>query len=521
MSEPAPTPYATIGDALRDQAERRPDAPALIFPEAEPVTFGDWLGEADSVARSLLELGFAPGEHIALLAENRVEWPTFQLAAALGGFVLVPLNSHYRRDELAYALDQSDSVAVVLSHDFRSNPYYEMVRELRPKLPKLRRVFLLDEYESDCDDYFDLFVRGAESAQQLPVVDPRQPAALLYSSGTTGFPKGALLTHQGMLANAYGTARRLGVGPGDRWTSIVPLFHCAGCIMNILGCLQTGACYVGVPAYDPLLMFRTIERERCTLLTGVPTTYLGMLNHPERGRFDLSSLRAGTCGGADTDPAMLERCAREFPIPRVAQVYGQTEICTLVSCPEFTAGRPLPGCEVRITDPLGGAPLPAGEIGQIEARGPMVMLGYYGNAEATAEAIDVEGWLKTGDLGQLTAEGRLVLAGGRLRDMIIRGGENIYPAEIENLLRGHAAIAEIAVFAVPDPYYGEAVAAAVQLRSPVRAEDLRAFCDGRIARFKIPGAIYAVEQFPQTASGKIRKSELRAMAAAGRLASLV
>jgi fatty-acyl-CoA synthase len=517
------SPYPTPGAALRDQAQIRPDAVAVRFPESgTALTFHEWLRQAEGLARGLMDRGVRPGQHVALLAENRIEWPVVQLACALGGFVLVALNSHYRRDDLAYALAQSDSVALFLSESFRSNPYLENVRALRPALPALRHVVCFDD-----PTYRDLAERGDNDAIALPDVASGAPAALLYTSGTTGRPKGALLDHRGMLGVAWGTARRLAVGPEDRWTSIIPLFHCAGCIMNLLGCLQSGACYIGVPAYEPTVMFRAIAGERCTLLSGVPTSYLGMLNHPDRTRYDLSSLRAGTCGGADTDAAILERCAHEFPIPRVAQVYGQTEVNTLVACPAIddedrfaTAGRPLPGFEVRITDPQSGAPLPADAIGQIEARGPLVMLGYYKQPLETAEVLAPDGWLKAGDLGKLTPEGRLVIAGGRLRDMIIRGGENIYPVEIENLLRTHPAVGEVAVFAVADDYYGEAVAAAVLPRAPVRGEDLRAYCGGRIARFKLPARLYAVRQFPITASGKIRKTELRRLAESGALEPL-
>ncbi len=522
------TPYATPGDALRDQAAKRPDAPALAFPESgSRLSFAQWLASSEALARGLLDRGVKPGEHLALLAENRIEWPVVQLAAALGGFVLVPLNTHYRRDDLGFALEQSDSVAILLSHAFRSNAYLDMLDELRPKLPGLRGIISLDGKGEGNLNYRKLLAAGQASSTVLPEVDPGGPAALLYTSGTTGLPKGALLSNRGMLADAWGTAQRLGVGPEDRWTSIIPLFHCAGCIMNLLGALQSGACYVGWPAFEPVAMFKLIEQERCTLLSGVPTSYIAMLNHKERAMFDLSSLRAGTCGGADADPDMLARCVAAFPIPRLAQVYGQTETCTIVACPALddddrlaTTGAPLPGLEVRIADPQGGQQLPPDSIGQIEARGPMVMLGYYKRPDATAETLTEDGWLKTGDLGWLTPEGRLVIAGGRLRDMIIRGGENIYPAEIENLLRHHPAVAEIAVFGMPDEYYGESVAAAVKLREPATASDLKKFCENRIARFKLPTAIYHVEQFPLTPSGKIRKTALRSLAKSGRLTPL-
>ena len=402
-----------------------------------------------------------------------------------------------------------------------------MVEALRPKLPQLAHVVCFDGASGTASGAHDELLKlGRMADGALPPVRADDIAALLYTSGTTGFPKGALLTHGAMLANAWGTSQRFGVAAGDRWTSVIPLFHCAGCILNILGSLQHGAAYVGIPAFDPVTLFEIIESERCSLLSGVPTSFAAMLDHPERRRFDLSSLKAGSCGGADADPAILQRCAAEFPMPRLAQVYGQTESATLITCPEFgdgerfaTAGRPLPGYELRIADPENAALL-VGEIGEILARGPMVMRGYYKRPAETAETIDAAGWLHTGDLGYLTAEGRVVVAGGRLRDMIIRGGENIYPAEIENLLRAHDAIAEIAVFGLPDAYYGEVVGAAVKAKGPVTAEALAALCQGRIARFKIPSRFFRVESFPMTASGKIRKTALREQAAAGALEPL-
>jgi acyl-CoA synthetase (AMP-forming)/AMP-acid ligase II len=323
-----------------------------------------------------------------------------------------------------------------------------------------------------------------------------------------------------MMLVARHSTERLGVAAGDRWTSIIPLFHCAGCILNLLGCLVRGAAYVGVPGFAPETMFRVIAEERCTFLSGVPTSYLAMLDHPARKDYDLSSLKGGSCGGADCNPDVLRRCAGEFPMPGLAQVYGQTEGGTLFACPRHddplrweTAGPALPDYDLRVVDPQTLAPLPAGDVGEIQARGPMVMEGYYGNPDATAETIIAGGWLRTGDLGFLRNDGRLVIAGGRLRDMIIRGGENIYPAEIEILLQQHGAVAEAAVFALPDDYYGEIVAAAVKLMGHVTASALQEHCALRIAKFKVPAVIYAVERFPLTPSGKIRKVELRQWAA--------
>lgn len=506
--------------ALERAAWVWPDAEALVFPHQQARrSFAGYHAEAAALAGALAARGLGPGSHVALLAENRVEWPIVQMACAALGAVFVPLNTHYRRDDLAYALRQSDSQALICSMSYRNNPYLENVTALRGLLPLLDHVFTLE------GDYPGLIAEGRRPPETDP--DPDAIAALLYTSGTTGFPKGALLSHRAMMMDAAGTAARLGLRVGDRWTSIIPLFHCAGCIMNLLGALQHGAAYVGVPHFDPENMFRVIEAERCTVLSGVPTSYLAMLDHPARVSYDLSTLRAGSCGGADCNPDVLRRCAAAFPMPGLAQVYGQTEGATLFACPAAddplrweTAGLPLPGYALRIVDPATRDLLVPGAIGEIQARGPMVMAGYYKKPEETAETIIADGWLRTGDLGYLRDDGRLVIAGGRLRDMIIRGGENIYPAEIENILQTHEAVAQVAVFGVPDGYYGEIVAAAVQPGGAVAAADLQALCAGRIAKFKVPAVFFRVEAFPLTPSGKIRKVELRQWAQAGRMERL-
>lgn len=518
------SPFATLGQALAEAAATDGGAEALVFPHQDRrVSYAAWHDASAALARALLDRRFVPGDRIALLAENRIEWPIVQFAAALGGFVLVPLNTHYRTEDLSFALARSGARVLFLSPSFRSNRYLDMVRAVRGVAPDLRLVVPFDG-----DGAFQaLLAEGERSSAPLPAVAPGDVAGLLYTSGTTGRPKGALLSHAAMLADSWGSDARLGVRAGDRWTSIIPLFHCAGCIMNMVGCVQARATYVGVPAFDADTMCRVIEAERCTILTGVPTSYLAMLEHPGRAGRDLASLRLGTCGGADADPAMLAACAREFPCPGLVQVYGMTETSTLVSCaapddPErhATAGEPLPGIEVRVTDPATGAVLPVGAVGQVEARGTPIMIGYDQEPEATAEVLDADGWLRTGDLGRLTPTGRLQLAGGRLRDMIIRGGENIYPVEVERVLLRHPAVEDVAVFAVRDAYYGEAVAGAFRLRSDVAATELQSFCAERIARFKVPARLYRVTAFPLTASGKVRKVQLRAMAESGGLQAL-
>ncbi len=519
------SPFRTPGDALARQAELRGDREALAFPETGArLTFGEWHEAATALACALIDRGFRPGDRIGLLAESRIEWPVVQMAVALAGCVLVPLNTHYRRDDLAYALEHSRPRGLFLARGFRGNPYLETVRAIRQRLPALELAVVLDGPDGDCPGYGELLAQGRGSPAALPEIDPDATGSLQYTSGTTGFPKGALLTHAGMMANAWGISGRLRVTGRDRWTSIIPLFHCAGCIMCILGTVQRGAAYVGVSSFDAARMFRVIEDERCTMLSGVPTSYVAMLEHPARGGHDLATLRAGTCGGADTDPALLERCAEEFPIPGLVQVYGQTESSTLIALADCeaaerfaTCGQPLPGARVRIADPASGAPLPQGEIGQIETAGPMVMRGYFENPAATAETVGADGWMRTGDLGYLTADGDVVVAGGRLRDMIIRGGENIYPVEIENLLRADPAVSDIAVFGLEDGYYGEIVAAAVTGGAELTPDRLSRYCAGRIAGFKRPARYFRVDSFPLTASGKIRKTALREMAEAGAL----
>ena len=522
------SPFRTPGEALARQAETRGDSEALAFPETGArSSYGEWHDAAAALARALIDRGFRPGERIGLLAESRIEWPVVQMAVALAGCVLVPLNTHYRRDDLAYALRHSQPRGLFLSRGFRGNPYLETVRAIRAQIPALELAAVLDGADGDCPGYGELLAEGRASASALPEIDPHAVGSLQYTSGTTGFPKGALLTHAGTMANAWGISERLRVSASDRWTSIIPLFHCAGCIMCILGTVQRGAAYVGVSSFDAARMFRVIEDERCTMLSGVPTSYVAMLEHPARADHDLATLRAGTCGGADTDPALLARCADEFPLPGLVQVYGQTESSTLIAladceAPErfATCGKPLPGARVRIADPKSGAELPPGEIGQIETAGPMVMRGYFENPAATAETVGADGWMRTGDLGYLTADGDVVVAGGRLRDMIIRGGENIYPVEIENLLRAHPAVSDIAVFGLGDDYYGEIVAAAVIGGAGLTPDGLSQYCAARIAGFKRPARYFRVESFPLTASGKIRKTALREMAEAGALDAL-
>lgn len=515
-------------EALQRCALLWPERDGVVFPLAgSRLSFSQWLHQTRRLAQALRRLGIGEGDAVALWAENRVEWAVTQAALAGLGAVLVPINTHFREKDLRFVLNHSEAKAILFSQRFRSSQYLEMIASQRQDAPALRNLICFDPVEYPGVLRYDHLLEEADD--RFEHVEPAAAAmgSVQYTSGTTGQPKGAALSFGGMMLNAAATARRLNVSHEDRWTSIIPLFHCAGCIMNLMGCLTQGAAYVGVPAFDAEDMFRIIESERCTLLTGVPTSYLSMLQHPQRHRYNLRSLRAGTCGGSDCDPGVLARCSAEFPMPGLVQVYGQTEASTLIALDEpdsplrwETSGMPLEGMELRIAHPDTRACLAPMALGQIEVRGPMVMMEYLHEPESTSKTIDAQGWMQTGDLGYLRPDGRVVVAGGRLRDMIIRGGENIYPVEIENLLRDYPAVAEVAVFGLPDTYYGETVAAAVSLRAPATTADLKAFLTGKVAAFKHPIRYFQVSEWPMTSSGKIKKRDLQAAVLANQLEAL-
>jgi fatty-acyl-CoA synthase len=517
--------FDTSIEALAAIAQRRPDKDAFVFPEAA-LSFGDWSEKSTALAKALLDLGFAPGDNISLLAQNSIHWPIVQLAVAKAGMILVPLNTYYKVDDLTYALSHSQARAVFFTPAFRTNKYLKLVREAAKQSKDLRAKIVIGGDAEGCLNIDNLIADGITSSTALPSVKGEDSAAIIYTSGTTGFPKGAILTHRGVMADGCAVFSRLKIGSDDRITSIVPMFHSASFCVAIPGCLAAGATFLGLEAFDAVEMFKVIERHRATVHVAVPTSLRIMLEHPRRNEFDLSSLRVGTCGGADVEPELLRRCAVEFPIPGLVQAYGLTESTGLACCPEpddpdrfETAGRPLPGYSVRIADPESGAILGEDAIGEVQIKSPSIMRGYFANDSETLKAIDADGWLKTGDLGQVRRDGKLVLSGGRLKDMIIRGGENIYPAEVERVLLSHPAVSEVAVFGLKDDHFGELVAAAVR-GGEVTAAELADHCASRIAKYKIPAKYFRIEAFPLTPSGKIRKVALREMVADGRLHGL-
>ena len=512
----------TVGGVLRAAAAADPGALAMIGGLPDPAsrrrwTYGELLAEAEQAARALTQR-FAPGERVAAWAPNLPEWVILEYGAALAGLVLVTVNPALRPAELAYVLNQSGAAGIFLVPEYRS-PMAKFLAEVRPDVPALREVVLFTEW--------DEFLRTAPVAPPdgalpdgaLPDVQPDDIAQIQYTSGTTGFPKGAELHHRGLTNNARFYARRIGLRRGEVYVNPMPMFHTSGCAMGVLGCVQSRAVHLPVLAFDPALMLELCETERSAVFGGVPTMMIAMLEHPDLGMRDLSSLRVAVSGGSPV-PAGLVRKVEEQLGVRFSIVFGTTECSPLVTEVRLdapaqqraeTLGTPLPQTEVKVAGLVTGVPVAPGEVGELCARGYLVMRGYHDARELTAQAIDADGWYHTGDLASMDEDGYLRIE-GRVKDMIIRGGENIYPREIEDVLFAHPGVAEAAVVGVPDERWGEVVAAYVRVapgQPQPTPEDLRAHCRERLAPYKTPLYWNFVEEFPMTPSGKIQKFRLQ------------
>ena len=509
-----PVLETTVGGVLRTAAEAGPDMLAMVAGVPDPGgrrrwTYAELLTEAEQAARALTAR-FAPGERVAVWAPNLPEWVILEYGAALAGLVLVTVNPALRPAELAYVLNQSGAAGIFLVPEFRS-PMAEFLAEVRPAVPALREVVLFTEWAD--------FLATAPARAVLPEVSADDIAQIQYTSGTTGFPKGAQLHHRGLTNNARFWAERIAVQPGEVYVNPMPLFHAAGCGMGVLGAAQRLAVHVPVLAFDPALVLELLESERAAFFGGVPTMMIAMLGHPDFDRRDLSCLRVAVSGGAPV-PAELVRRVEERLGVQFSIVFGTTECSPLLTVVELddsaqdragTLGLPLPQTEIKIADAATGDLLPVSQAGELCARGYLVMRGYHDAPEATAIAIDAEGWYHTGDVASLDDRGYLRIE-GRIKDMIIRGGENIYPREIEDVLFDHPAVAEAAVVGVPDQQWGEVVAAFVRPvpgRPAPAPEELRAYCRERLAPYKTPLYWVFVDAFPMTPSGKIQKFRLR------------
>jgi fatty-acyl-CoA synthase len=513
----SPVLETTIGGVLRTAAERAPDQVALIAGTPDPALRRQWrydqmLAEAERAARALLAR-FEPGERIAVWADNCPEWVLLEFAAGLAGLTLVTVNPAYQADELAHVLGHSQAHGVFLAAEHRGSALPAILAQVRGRLPGLREVIRLDDWDRFC---------AAGDGELLPEIDPYGPAQILYTSGTTGRPKAAMLTHRGLTNNARLAAEAIGMRAGEAAVNPMPLFHVAGGALLTLGIAQTLGTHVLMPQFSPALSLELIETYRSALLGGVPTMLTALLGHPGLTQRDLSSVRYGIGGGAAFPADLVRRAETALGIPFLI-TFAQTESSCSITLTRpgdtpadraETLGRPLPQTEVKIADPRTGQTAACGTTGEICTRGYLVMHAYLGDPEATAAAIDPDGWLHTGDLGSMDERGYCRIQ-GRIKEMIIRGGENIYPREIEDVLLSHPGVAEVAVVGVPDRFWGETVGAVIRPSTavPPTEAELTEVCRSRLAAYKIPNRWLFTTAFPLTASGKVRKSVLSAQLA--------
>jgi fatty-acyl-CoA synthase len=509
-----PVQESTVGSILRAAAadagtRNAVSAWGMLPGERRTWTYAELLRDAERTARALLT-HFEPGEHIAVYAPNLAEWLLLELGAGLAGLVLVTVNPAYRAKELDFVLRQSRAAGVFHARQCRGNPLEQWVAETRPGLPQLRRAIVLDDW--------DEFLGSAATGIELPAVTPDHGAQIQYTSGTTGNPKGALLDHRGLTNNSRYYAQLIRLQEGEVYGHAMPFFHTAGCVMATLGTIQARATHAFLPAFDPGRLLELIESERGSVMLGVPTMMIAMMEHPDFSRRDLSSLRVAVAGGSSVPPEIVRAIEARLGVT-FSIVYGQTEACPLITMTRLddaaaekanTVGQPMPHCEVKVAEPMSGEPVPQGTIGEICARGYMVMQEYFERPEATAATVDKDGWLHTGDLGTMDARGYCRVT-GRLKDMVIRGGENLFPAEIESALIEHPNVTEVAVIGVPDPRMGEELVAFVRISGEFEPDidDLRRHVRQRLAAPKTPRYWVFLTEFPLTGSGKIQKFVLR------------
>lgn len=516
----------TIGDALRLRALATPDDLAIadIKPDADPsgelrmaLTYAALLQEAQTLAKALLSR-FSPGERIAIWAPNSLEWVVFEFAAGLAGLTFVTINPSSQAREVRFVLMQSSACALFTVESYRGNPMWDIAREVVSELPAIRELSRLDQREA--------MYRMEVTTPALPEVRPEDPAMIIYTSGTTGEPKGVILTHKGVTNNGRFLFQRLNPPQGKPVITSVPLFHVGGCVDALLGCIQHGAPLLLLSLFDPVLILKLVERHKAGTVTGVPTMMVALVELQSQLHLDISSLERVLCGGSTIAPELIRR-VQTILGSDLQNIYGQTEVSGVltqtflgdrVEDAAETVGQPLPMTEVSIRDTASGAVLPVGEVGEICARGYGVMARYNANPEGTDAAFHAEGWLRTGDLGTMDNRGYIRVT-GRVKEMIIRGGENIFPAEIENVLLEHPSVAEVAVVGVPDERWGEIVTCFVRMSGEVALDqaELIRFCRSQISPQKTPARWVEVKDWPLTGSGKIQKFALRDMLLSGAL----
>ncbi len=531
----------TFGQFLEQWATQTPDKDFIVYPDRDlRFTYKTFNQRVDNLAKALIHIGLKPGDKLGIFANNVPDWLTFMFATAKIGAILVTVNTNYKTHELEYLVKNSDLNTLALVNGWRDSDYVQMAYELVPELKESQRGFLKSEKFPHLKNVIfigpekhrgmfntpELILMGSqlddsELNRVKATVTCHDVVNMQYTSGTTGFPKGVMLTHHNILNNGLATGQCMNYTADDRLCVCVPLFHCFGCVLALCAIITHGATMVMVENFDPLVVLASVQKERCTALYGVPTMFIAELHHPMFSMFDLSSLRTGIMAGAPCPIETMNEVMTKMNMHEIIIVYGLTEsspgmTATRTTDPPHirstTVGKAFPAVEVKVADPETGEELAPGQQGELCCRGYNVMKGYYKNPEATAKAIDNAGWLHSGDLGVMDEEGYFRVT-GRIKDMIIRGGENVYPREIENFLYTMPQIQAVEVAGVPSPKYGEEVGAFIKLKegAEVTEEDVRDFCRGKISRYKIPKYIFFVKEYPMTASGKIQKYKLREM----------
>ena len=517
----APLLEETIGANLARTVEQFGDRDALIVPFQDVrLTYTEFARECDRVARGLLALELDAGDRVGIWSPNNAEWVLVQYATAQIGVILVNINPAYRTHEVRYALQQSGCRALVAATDFKTSDYRGMIDEVRPELDDLERVVYLGT-----DDWTQLLSAGdsvsdAQFDARVALLSADDAINIQYTSGTTGFPKGATLSHRNILNNGFFVGEGCRYTADDRVCIPVPFYHCFGMVLGNLACTTHGAAMVvPAPAFEPAATLETVQRERCTSLYGVPTMFIAELGLDDFASYDLSSLRTGIMAGSPCPVEVMKRCVDEMHMSEVTICYGMTEtspVSTQTGADDpldkrvSTVGRVHPHVEVAIVDPEKELVVGYGEPGELCTRGYSVMLGYWNDPERTSEAIDSEGWMHTGDLAVMDAEGYVNIV-GRIKDLIIRGGENVYPREVEEFLYMHPDIVDVQVIGVPDVKYGEEIMAWVRVRegATLSRDDVAAFCQGKIAHFKVPRYVHVTDEFPMTVTGKVQKYLMR------------
>jgi fatty-acyl-CoA synthase len=511
----------TIGANLARAVAARGDREALVVRHQDiRWTYAELDERVDQVARGLLALGLEPGDRIGIWSPNCAEWVVVQYASARAGVILVNVNPSYRANELRYVLDQSGCRLLIAATAFKTSDYAAMVEEVRPACERLEQVVFLGTPDWDGLLEQGVGVSENELRQRAETLQFDDPINIQYTSGTTGFPKGATLSHHNILNNGFFVGEACGYTPDDRICIPVPFYHCFGMVMGNLGATSHGACMViPAPSFEPAATLAAVQEERCTSLYGVPTMFIAQLDHPGFDGYDLSSLRTGIMAGSPCPVEVMRKVLERMHMSGVTICYGMTEtspVSTQTGADDDiehrtgTVGRVHPHVEVKLIDPADGRCVARGEPGELCTRGYSVMLGYWEEPDRTAEAIDAADWMHTGDLATMDGDGYVQIV-GRSKDMVIRGGENVYPREIEEFLYTHPDVADVQVVGVPDPHYGEEIAAFVIARegAALDTEAVREFCAGRIAHYKVPRYVICVDEFPMTITGKIQKFKLR------------